>query len=58
MSVQVYYFGFYDYSGAGVVIFPPFGKARKRSLTAFTTTITNSDHNKAGCNNTYIRQKG
>ena len=41
------------------VIFPPFGKVWKPSVTALkTTAITENDHNKAGSNHTYIRQKG
>jgi len=55
----VYYFGFYDYGGARVVVFPPFGKVWKPSLTTLTTTaITEKDHIKAGGNHNYIRQKG
>jgi hypothetical protein len=37
---RIYYFGFKNYSGAWIVVFPPLGKVWESFLIAFATTIT------------------
>jgi hypothetical protein len=51
----VYYFRLNNYSGARVIIFPPFKEIWKSPLTtSATTTVTKNNHNKTGGNHAYI----
>jgi hypothetical protein len=52
---RVYYFGFNDYGGAGIVVFQPLKNIWASFLTTFTTTtVTKGNHNKTGGNHAYI----
>ena len=52
---RIYYFGFNNYGGAWIVVFPPLENIWTSFLTAFTTaTVTEGNHDKARGNHAYI----
>jgi len=52
---RVYYFRFYNNGGARTVVFPPFAKVWKTSLTTFAAAaIAKDNHSKTGGNHTNI----
>jgi hypothetical protein len=51
---RIYYFGFNNCSGTGIIFFPPLEKIPEFPLTTFaTTTVTRKNHNNTSGNHTY-----